>query len=261
MLKLRDPVKERSLYKMTKRATFFSSVSSVKGYVRAQTSLITMLGLVLGMFMYTSPAYAQSSIVVKLKSLGQARSAAVLSRGQQVDGCKTTSDTITGNVDGNGMFSVNFYFTPDCTGTRAKFFRFSIPQGSEGGTVTCQKSDNADFGVDCKLKLKDTSSSPSSSQSTFRLLTVQFDDLPDGTLSGGILNSGLVQVGDCATKATTLQVPIDGQEFTLVLFKNPDCTGGSKRSRRFSFLNQQPEGSLSCRSNSVQILFGLKPLN
>ena len=238
---------------MAKCTTFSPSISSARGYVRAQTSLMTVLGLILGMFIYTSPVYAQSPIVVKLKSLGQARSAAVLFRGQQVDGCKTTSDTITGNVDGNGMFSVNFYFTPDCTGTRAKTFRFSVPQGSEGGIVTCQKSD-ADFGVDCKLKIKNTTQSSST-------LTVQFDDLPDGTLSGGILNSGLVQVGDCATKATTLQVPIDGQEFTLVLFKNPDCTGGSRRSRRFSFLNQQPEGSLSCRSNSVQILFGLKPLN
>jgi hypothetical protein len=238
---------------MVKCTPFSSSISPVRGYVRAQASLMTILGLILGMFIYTSPVHAQSPIVVKLKSLGQAQSAAVLFRGQQVDGCKTTSDTITGNVDGSGMFSVNFYFTPDCTGTRAKFFRFSVPQGSDGGTVTCQKSNTAEFGVNCKLKLNNTT--PSS-----LTLTVNFDDLPDGTLSGGILNSGLVRVGDCATKATTLQVPIDGQEFTLVLFKNPDCSGGSKRSRRFSFLDQQ-EGSLSCRSNSIQILFGLKPLN
>jgi hypothetical protein len=237
---------------MAKRATFFSSVSSVKGYVRVQTSLMTMLGLVLGMFIYTSPAYAQSPIVVKFKSLGQARSARVLFRGEQVDDCVTTSgSTITGNVDGNGMFSVNFYFTPDCSGTRAKFFRFSVPQESEGGTVTCQKSD-AEFGVNCKLKLNNTAqSSP--------ILTVQFDDLPVDTLSGGILNAGLLK-GDCITKATTLQVPIDGKEFTLVFFKTSDCSGGSKRSRRFSLLDQQPEGSLTCRSNGI-LLFGVTPLN
>lgn len=248
---------------MAKCATFSPSISSARGYVRAQTSLMTILGLILGMFIYTSPAYAQSPIVIKLKSLGQAKSAAVLFRGQQVDGCKTASDTITGNVDGNGMFSVNFYFTPDCTGTRAKFFRFNVPQGSEGGTVTCQKSDNADFGVDCKLKLKDASSSPSSSKASFRLLTVQFDDLPDGTLSGGILNSGLLK-GDCVTtKQTTLQVPIDNnnKEFALVFFNTQDCSGGSKRSRRFSLLDQQPEGAVTCRSNTVLVLFGVQPLS
>ena len=235
---------------MAKRATLFSSVSSIKGYVRVQTSLMTMLGLILGMFVCTSPAYAQSSIVVKLKSLGQAKSAAVLFRGQQVDGCKTTSDTITGNIDGAGMFSVNFYFTPDCSGTRAKTFRFSVPQESGGGTVTCRQSDTESIGVDCKLKLNSTKK-----QSLLRL-TVQFDNLD----SGGIVNTGLARVGDCLTKATTLQVPIDGQEFTLVFFKTPDCSGSSKRSLRFSFLNQQDGGALSCKSNSIQVLFGLRPL-
>jgi hypothetical protein len=246
---------------MAKCTTLSPSISSAKGYVRAQTSLMTILGLILGMLIYTSPVYAQSPIVVRLKSLGQAQSAAVLFRGQQVDGCKTASDTITGNVDGNGMFSVNFYFTPDCTGTRAKFFRFSVPQGSEGGTVTCQKSDNADFGVDCKLKLKDASSSPSSSQDSFRLLTVQFDDLPDGTFSGGILNSGLLKGNCVTTKQTTLQVPIDGKNFTLVFFNTRDCSGGSRRSRRFSLLDQQPEGAVTCRSNTVLVLFGVQPLS
>jgi len=73
-------------------------------------------------------------------------------RGQQVNGCKMTSDTIDGSIDDNGKFSVGFYFTPDCSGTRAKVFRFTIPQGSQETTVACEGSSTASLGVDCKIR-------------------------------------------------------------------------------------------------------------
>jgi hypothetical protein len=123
-----------------------SAEKKIKDKLMLRIPLVATLCLVLGMFMYTSPTYAESTVNVDIRSLGNAKSAAVFVHGQQVGTCVLGSALIAMGVTGRGMFSVNFFSSSDCSGKRkTPVFRFSAPQGRSGiFRVTCQSD------TDCK---------------------------------------------------------------------------------------------------------------
>ena len=131
---------------MSKQTVFSRPVFSLRRTLRLLIPLVATLCLVLGMFMYTSPTYAESTVNVDIRSLGNAKSAAVFVHGQLAGICVLEGALIAMGVTGRGMFSVNFFSSSDCSGKRkAPVFRFSAPQGGSGiFRVTCQSD------TDCK---------------------------------------------------------------------------------------------------------------
>ena len=74
-------------------------------------------------------------------SLGSAKSAALNLGGRLIGGCvKQSKSTVEGAVDNKPiLFSVNFFPTADCSGSRKiSSFRFLLMQGRGGGTLTCR---------------------------------------------------------------------------------------------------------------------------
>src|SRR5690242_19867720 len=120
---------------MAKCTIFTLSVSPLRKYTKVLTSLIVILCLALGMLMYTSLVYAKTPtavtaipIVVNFMSLGSAKSATVLFSGQkQPSQCvKVGNSKVAGSIPGNGMVSVEFFSSLDCSGVQSMpFFRFS----------------------------------------------------------------------------------------------------------------------------------------
>jgi hypothetical protein len=119
-------VKERKLRKMAKRTIFSRPVFSLRRTLRPLTSLAATLCLASGILIGTVPAYADAgaNITVTITKLGNFKCAQVLFGkspriGTHPLGQATTDgQTITGTVVGAGMFSVDFYTTPDCSGSR-----------------------------------------------------------------------------------------------------------------------------------------------
>jgi hypothetical protein len=90
-----------------------------------------------------------SLVTVQFNNFGASQSATTLFRGQPLDNVNTCfpaggQPSMAGNVTGSGEFSVDFYSTPDCSGPRRHFFRFSINTGSSG-TVTCNSDTDCQF--------------------------------------------------------------------------------------------------------------------
>ncbi len=121
---------------MAKWTIFSRPVFSLRRSLRPLTSLAATLCLASGMLIGAVPAYAAANISVKIAKLGNFQCAQVLFRGQpftNVEGPQTVTqdevgtdkDTIRGQVNGNGMFSVDFYSTSDCLGKRGNFARFA----------------------------------------------------------------------------------------------------------------------------------------
>lgn len=116
------------------------------------------------MLMYTFPVHAAALVKVQFNSLGNSQSATALFQGKPLDNvnqCITQSGgSVAGNVTGSGEFSVDFYSTSNCSGTRTHFSRFSAPDGSSGGTVTCNSDTDCQFNPNSgpTESTKDTSS-------------------------------------------------------------------------------------------------------
>lgn len=130
---------------MTKRTIFSRPIFSLKRTLRPLTSLAATLCLASGMLIGTVPAYAAANISVKIANLGSFQCAQVLFRGQPFtnnegpqtvtrDEVGTDKDTIRGGLTGNGMFSIDFYSTNDCSGKRGNFARFAT---TTDATYTC----------------------------------------------------------------------------------------------------------------------------
>ena len=74
---------------------------------------------------------------VWFRGLGNSQSANVLFEGQRRGSCYTNSHEVSFPLVGNGMLSVDFYSSQDCSGPRTHFYRYAIQQGSNGAFVTC----------------------------------------------------------------------------------------------------------------------------
>ncbi len=129
---------------MRERTIFF------EGSPKPLISLAATLCLASVMLMSTGSVYARAQLAVKITSLGDFQCAQVLFEGKPFTNNEgpqtvtrneigTNNDTIRGEVTGNGMFSVNFYRTSDCSGKRGNFARFA--------TTT-----NATFNCDARQK-------------------------------------------------------------------------------------------------------------
>ncbi len=117
---------------MVKRTLFSRPVFSLRRSLRPLTSLATTLCLASGMLIGTGTAYANANITVTITNLGSFQCAQVLFRGQPLLGSDgkpeivtTANGTITGAITGNGMFSIDFYSTNNCSGKRGGFARFA----------------------------------------------------------------------------------------------------------------------------------------
>jgi hypothetical protein len=111
---------------MAKRTIFSRPTFSLRRSLRPLTSLVATLCLASGMLIGAVPAYAAANITVTITNLGSFQCAQVLFRGKPLGNTVTTANgTITGPVNGNGMFSINFYSANDCSGKRGSFARFA----------------------------------------------------------------------------------------------------------------------------------------
>ena len=232
--------------------------------------------------MYTSLVYAKTPtavtaipIVVNFMSLGSAKSASVLFSGQkQPSQCVTVGNSkIAGSIPENGMVSVEFFSSLDCSGIQSMpFFRFSALPASMGGTVTCQSN------TSCIL-------SPQSPNSP--ILRANFMNLGTansaainfrGQLIGGCImqnnsvssqKSGadpLVNPGQKSPDKSSLATPTQNVEkvpnsivegavdnnpviFSVNFFPTPDCSGNRKISSfRYSRILGSGEATLTIQS-------------
>lgn len=95
-----------------------------------------------------TPTPTSAKIAVIITSLGRFQCAQVLFGGQRLGNTVTVNDlqnnrnTITGAVTGAGMFSVDFYSTTDCSGTRGNYAR---TQTTTDATYACDGSKTTDL--------------------------------------------------------------------------------------------------------------------
>ena len=124
---------------MEKRTIFSRPVFSLRPLI----PLVATLCLASGMLIGTFPAYAAAPLTFILNGLGQGKSANILFRGQQLGQCVTKKASRTGgDVTGAGMFSVDFYSTNDCSGTRGNYAR---TQTTVDATYSCDGSKSTDL--------------------------------------------------------------------------------------------------------------------
>lgn len=125
---------------MAKRTIFSRPIFSLGRLLRPLTSLAATLCLASGMLIGSGPAYASANLTVTITNLGSFQCAQVLFKGKPLGNTATKADdVITGPVNGNGMFSVNFYPTNDCSGKREKFQRLATTQDA---TYKCDATIN-----------------------------------------------------------------------------------------------------------------------
>ncbi len=229
---------------MAKCTVFSFSVSSLRKYTSILISLIAILCPALGMLMHTPLTYAQNPtvvsipIVVQFMSLGTAKSATALFSGQkQPSQCiKVGNSKIAGSIPENGMVSVEFFSSLDCSGAQSMpFFRFSALPVSMGGTVVCQSN------TSCLL-------SPQSPNSP--ILRANFMNL--GTAKSATLNFRGRLIGGCITQNNSIaEGAVDNNPvvFSVNFFPTSDCSGGRKISSfRYSRLLGSGEATLTCQS-------------
>ena len=95
-----------------------------------------------------TPTTPPAKITVIITNLGRFQCAQVLFKDQRLGNAVTVNDlqnnrnTITGAVTGAGMFSVDFYSTNDCSGTRGNYAR---TQTTTDVTYTCDGSKTTDL--------------------------------------------------------------------------------------------------------------------
>jgi hypothetical protein len=82
-----------------------------------------------------------SLVIVQFNGFGASQSATALFHGQPLDNVNRCfpaggQPSLSGNITGSREFSVDFYSTSDCSGSRTHFFRFSVNGGSSE-TITC----------------------------------------------------------------------------------------------------------------------------
>jgi hypothetical protein len=208
--------------------------------------LVVILYSTTGMLIYTLPAFAASQLTVVINGLGKAKSVNVLFRNKPLGNCVTKGGSrIAGDVDGAGMFSVNFYATSDCTGKRSNSSRFQVKQGSPGGLVVCNADTNCFF--------NELTSRPNNKNSA--IATVLFRGL--GKAQGASVRFRGAQQGECITTdkiksgKDKVSVPLVGNGmFSVNFFPNTSCTGKRSRSSRFN----APQGSngifVTCNSDT-----------
>ena len=211
--------------------------------------LMAVLCSTTGLLIGTAPAYAATHLTAIINGLGGAKSATVLFKGKPLGNppCVTTPlSRIVGDVTGAGMFSVNFYSTPNCTGTRKQFHQYQLNQGDPGGIAVC----NSD--TDCFFKVLENT--PSKAKDA--IVTVLFKSLVNAQ-SASVIYRDATQF--CVTKQQLDQentqhmfsLPVSGAGmFSVNFYFTPNCTG--TRNNFFRFNAQQGSNGVfvTCESET-----------
>ena len=195
--------------------------------------------------MCTLPAFAANQLTVVINGLGNAKSANVLFRGKPLDNqCATAPNSrISGDLDGAGEFSVNFYSTQDCSGKREQFHQYQLQ--APGGEAVC----NSD--TDCFFKT--LTSAPNNQNSA--VVTVLFKGL--GNSQGASVLFGGKQQGNCITAdkvqsgQNTITFPLFGAGmFSVNFYSNTGCTGTRTHFHRYSAQQGSNGAFVGCDSDT-----------
>ena len=239
---------------MAKRTIFSQPVFPI----RVLITLVAILCAATGALLYTFPTYADTPLVVIFNSLGGAKSATALYNGQPLGACLQASsivadnpatDRITGYLTGDGMFSVDFYSTNDCSGLREQIHRYQF-QGVPGGLIVCN-SDTQCFSNTLTSAPSDLHD-PIPSVLVQRLNNAQgFNIQANGTVQGGCITTDNTQNG---TKM--LSFPVNGGgTFVTAFYADNTCksitksfTFNSPKGTDGGFVSCTPDQQCSCSS-------------
>lgn len=222
---------------MAKRTAFSQPVFPIGVLI----PLVAILFSVTGTLIYTFHAHGSTPLIAIFNSLGRAKSVTVLFKNKPLEDCLQTSsiaagnpatDRIVGYLSGAGIFSVDFYFTSDCSGHRDKFYRYQF-QGVLGGLVICNS--------DTQCFFNNLTSNPSSLYDPIPSVLVQwinnaqgFNIQVNGTVQGGCMTTKNIQ-----NETNMLSFPINGSgTFVATFYSDNTCKLPAK-----SFTFNSPEGT------------------
>ena len=224
---------------MAKQTTF----SQPAFPIRVLVPLVAILCSITGALLCILPAYAYAAtpLIVIFNNLGGAKSANVFYHDRPLGACLQASsivtdnpatDRIAGYLSGTGIFSVDFYSTDDCSGSREQFHRYQF-RGVQGGLIVCNS--------DTQCFSNTLTSAPSDLHDPIPSVLIQwlnnaqgFNIQANGTVQGGCITTNNIQ-----NRTNMLSFPVNGGgTFIATFYADNTCKSPTQ-----SFTFNSPKGT------------------